>query len=96
MSLEEFIPLLTSKPAQFLGLQDKIGTIKEGYNADLTIWQPEATFDVTASIIEHRHKATPYLNHTLFGVIHATMVNGEFAFQDEGILPTPFGKKWGN
>ena len=93
MSLVEFIPLLTSKPAQFLGLQDKIGTIKEGYRADLTIWQPEATFDVKEDIIEHRHKATPYLNHSLFGVINGTIVNGQFAFQNEGIVPTPFGRK---
>jgi len=93
MSLEEFIPLLTSKPAQFLGLHDKIGTIKEGYNADLTIWQPEATFKVTEAAIEHRHKATPYLNHQLFGLINATIVNGQFAYRNEGIVPTPFGQK---
>ncbi len=94
MSLTEFIPLLTSKPAQFLGLSHKIGAIKEGYQADLTIWQPETTFQVEEGIIEHRHKATPYLNHRLFGAIKSTIVNGQFAFQEDGIVPSPFGKTW--
>ena len=93
MSLTEFIPLLTSKPAEFLGLQNSIGQLAIGYDADITIWQPEASFSVNKGLIEHRHKATPYLHQTLFGKINSTIVNGKFAFQNGKVEISPFGKK---
>lgn len=94
MNLENFIPLLTSKPAQFLGFDHQIGTIKEGFQADLTIWQPETTFRVEEAMIEHKHKVTPYLYRNLFGMVHSTMVNGRWAYQKEVISKIPYGKRW--
>lgn len=93
LSLEEFIPLLTSKPAKFLGLENKIGAIREGLHADLTIWQPEVSFQVKKSTIEHRHKATPYLQQQLFGEVTQTIVNGQLALNSHTIAPIPFGRK---
>lgn len=93
MTLAEFIPLLTSKPAQFLELGHKIGSLKEGMNADMTIWQPETIFKVSENIIEHRHKPTPYLGRTLYGKVDGTIVNGRMAFRGEVINSSPFGEK---
>lgn len=93
LSLEEFIPLLTSKPADFLGLADKIGTIKEGFIANLTIWQPKVSFQVKKELIEHRHKATPYLHRQLFGAVAQTIINGQMALNKDKIVQTPFGRK---
>ncbi len=92
MSLREFIPLLTSKPAEFLGLENRIGHLKVGHDADITIWEPEETFQVTKDIIEHKHKATPYLNRFLFGKVRSTIVRGVFAFQDGRVGEVPFGE----
>ncbi len=94
MSLEDFIPLVTSKPAAFLGLDERIGQIKEGFQADLTIWQPGISFQVEEGMIEHKHKATPYLHRQLYGLVHSTVVNGQWAYQKEVITNTSFGKKW--
>ncbi len=93
MSITEFIPLLTSKPAHFLDLQHRIGELKVGFDADITIWQPETTFQVKEELIEHRHKATPYLHQTLFGKVNHTIVNGQIAFQNELVGAAPFGKQ---
>ena len=92
MDIAEFIPLLTSKPAQFLGLENSIGYLKVGYDADITIWEPQSTFQVTTDIIEHRHKLTPYLHQQLFGKVQSTIINGQFAWQNETIREIPFGK----
>ncbi len=82
LSLEKMIPLLTEKPAKFLGLDHKKGKIKKGYDADLTIWQEDVSFIVKENIIEHRHKASPYLNQTLKGKIIHTFVNGVQVVKD--------------
>ena len=92
MALESFIPMLTSKPAAFLGLDQQIGYIEEGYQADFTIWQPDATFTATSEIIEHRHKATPYNGLNLFGKIHSTFVNGEVVFSEGNFLNLNAGR----
>lgn len=83
LSVEKFIPLVTSQPARFLDLDDEIGFIKKGYRADLTIWNPNSEFIVTTALIEHRHKATPYAGKKLKGEVMTTIVNGQVVF-DKG------------
>ncbi len=76
LSLERLIPLLTINPAIFLGLDDKKGKLEKGFDADITIWDEKTTFKITKKIIQHKHKATPYMNHNLKGKIIHTFVNG--------------------
>ena len=81
LTLEEFIPLLTSNPARFLGLDHQIGFIKKGYFADCTIWNPETDFIVQKESIEHRHNISPYVGRELFGEVYSTIVNGHVVFE---------------
>ena len=81
LELEAFIPLLTQNPAKFIGMEDQLGKIEEGYYADFTIWRPEDSFEVKPSTIFHKHKTTPYLGKTLFGKVECTMVNGRRIFE---------------
>ncbi len=92
MDLATFIPLLTSKPAQFLNLDDQIGVLKKDYQANITVWNPDESFVVTPDIIEHKHRATPYNGLRLKGKVHRTMVNGEWVFSDDTFLNTGKGK----
>jgi len=82
LTLAQLIPLLTENPAKFLGLENKKGTLKVGLDADICIWNEEESFTVKEEIIEHRHKATPYLNHTLKGKILHTFVNGKHVVEN--------------
>jgi allantoinase len=63
-------------PAQLAGLATKKGAIAAGYDADLCVLDPDATFTVVADQIEHRHRVTPYLGEQLAGVVHATYLRG--------------------
>jgi len=92
LSLEKMIPLLTEKPAKFLGLDHKKGKIKKGYDADLTVWQEDVSFIVKENIIEHRHKASPYVNQTLKGKIIHTFVNGVQIVKDSKLNKLNEGK----
>ena len=37
MSLEDVMPMVTSNPAQMIGMSDCIGALKPGYAADVTV-----------------------------------------------------------
>jgi allantoinase len=67
-------------PARLAGLRQK-GSIAAGKDADFVVWSPEETFVVDPSIIEHRHKVTPYLGETLNGVVHTTWLRGQKIFE---------------
>ena len=81
MSVEEFIPLLTYKPAHFLNIQTKKGLLAVGFDADITIWNDEEEFLVEGIDIQHRHKISPYIGKKLFAVVQQTIVNGEMVFE---------------
>jgi len=77
-------PALISKwmsagPARLVGRGDRKGAIVAGYDADLVVWDPEATFVLDATSLLHRHPLTPYAGRTLSGVVRATFVGGKVA-----------------
>ncbi len=80
-SLAEVARWICEGPAKLAGLQRK-GAIAEGNDADLVIWSPEESFVVEPSIIEHRHKLTPYAGETLRGVVKETWLRGERVYAD--------------
>ncbi len=82
LTLAQMIPLLTEKPAKFLGLETSKGKLKVGFDADICVWNPSESFKVTTEIIEHKHKATPYINRQLKGKIMHTFVNGNHVVEN--------------
>ena len=74
-SLEDVARLLCEHPADFLGMKKK-GRIAPGCDADLVIWDPEASFVVKTEDVQHRHKLTPYVGRRLNGVVERTVVGG--------------------
>lgn len=85
-SLEDFIPLLTKKPAEFLKVENRKGFIKVGYDADLVIWNPEEKKIIRQEDILYRHKISPYIGEELFGAIQQTIVNGITVYKDKKIV----------
>jgi allantoinase len=80
-SIEDLENWLCRQPAKLVGWGQRKGAIAIGYDADLVAWNPDEEFTVTAGMIEHRHKLTPYNGERLRGVVETTFLRGEKIYQ---------------
>ena len=74
-SLADVARWMAAGPAKTAGLAAK-GAIAVGRDADLVAFAPDAEFVVTAGMLRHRHKLTPYLGQRLTGVVRRTWLRG--------------------
>jgi allantoinase len=79
-SLHKVIHWMCEATAKLAGLEHKKGHIAPGYDADLVVFEPEASFQVDVQRIEHKNKLTPYANAGLTGVVTSTWVRGQRVF----------------
>ena len=77
--LIDTIASLTIHPATILGI--KSGHLSLGSNADITIFDPNATWKVVAKNLKSQGKNTPFLNMELTGKVCFTMLNGHLTYQ---------------
>ena len=80
IELPWLIERMTAAPARFLGRSD-LGTLREGVQADVTIFDPDAEWVVDAESFASRGKNTPLDGDTLKGQVVATIVGGEVAYE---------------
>ncbi|SEW41897.1 dihydroorotase [Chitinophaga arvensicola] len=73
LPLEQLINLLTIQPRKIFGLPQP--ALQEGAAANLTIFDPEVTWEFTKAHIASRSKNSAYIGAQLKGKVHAT-VNG--------------------
>ena len=82
LPLERVAEWLSRRPAQLAGLARQKGAIAVGMDADLVIFDPDATTIVDASTLYHRHPVTPYSGMRLQGRVMTTILRGEVVFRD--------------
>jgi allantoinase len=91
-TVENVAEWMCAAPARLAGLTRRKGRIAPGYDADLVIWDPEASFTVDGSKLHHRHRLTPYDGRTLFGVVRRTLLRGEIIVENGEIVGSPGGR----
>ncbi|WAV89898.1 dihydroorotase [Oxalobacter aliiformigenes] len=77
--LGKAIAKITSDPARILGLS--CGRLDIGANADICIFDPAASWTVTASKLASQGKHTPFLGKNIPGCVRFTLVEGRIAFE---------------
>jgi allantoinase len=88
IGLERVVQWMATAPARLVGLDGSKGAIAPGYDADLVVFDAEATFTVDERFLQHRHPITPYHGRTLAGRVDATWLRGMLVFR-EGDFPGP-------
>lgn len=83
IALKDAIANLTIRPATILGINS--GHLSVGSNADITIFDPEATWKVSAKKLKSQGKNTPFLNMELTGKVCFTMLNGHLTYQHNSL-----------
>ncbi len=71
---------MSEAPARLVGLDGIKGRIAAGYDADLVLWDPDAEQLLGADMLWCKHPITPYAGRRLPGVVEATYVRGQLAY----------------
>jgi allantoinase len=73
---------MSSRPAALAGIDKRKGAIAEGYDADFVLFDPDASFEVSATDLHTRHAISPYVGERLRGKVIATWVRGLEVYRD--------------
>jgi dihydropyrimidinase len=77
-----FVELVSAAPARRFGLYPRKGTIREGSDADLVVWDPQATATISARTHRHRCDCSIYEGFELVGAPTTVVAAGEVRFED--------------
>jgi allantoinase len=91
-SLNDMVEWLCKRPAEFLGMSKRKGSLAVGFDADIVVWDPHKKFSVQADAIEHKHKVTPYEGRELQGTVERTYLQGQVIFANGKVGAEPLGK----
>ncbi len=93
IELFELIEWMSARPAKFLGLANRKGAIRVGYDADLIAFDPDADFRIVKDLIQHKHKVTPYEGKQLKGLVRKTYVRGRLVYEDGRVTAHASGEQ---
>ncbi|CCX06639.1 hypothetical protein FPQ18DRAFT_159119 [Pyronema domesticum] len=69
--------------AKQVGLLGQKGALADGYDADICVFDPEATFTVTTADMHFKNKVTPYEGKELHGRVCETWLRGKRIYSAE-------------
>ncbi len=80
LTLSQLISKFTTGPAEILGLE--IGSLEVGQNADITILDIDKKVVVNKHSMKSKSRNTPFHGKECTGAVVATIVNGQFVYEN--------------
>jgi len=82
VTLERAVELLSTDPASILDIPH--GTLEAGSRADVTVFDPDWAWEVTADWFRSKSKNSPFIGRTLQGRVILTISEGKIVFEENG------------
>lgn len=83
----------SSRAARFAGVDARKGAIVTGLDADVVVWDPDASSEVTAESLWFRHREhSPYIGARVQGRVRHTWLRGAPIFDGTAPIGAPSGK----
>ena len=79
LNLAQTLSRITSEPARILGTAS--GRLAPGAPGDLTLFDPQTPFRISAEALKSQGKNTPFIGHELQGRVRATIVAGNVVYE---------------
>ncbi|MGD0734602.1 MAG: allantoinase AllB [Terracidiphilus sp.] len=84
---------MSAAPAKLAGLTGRKGALAAGADADIAVFDPDATWTVTPETLHFRHKLSPYLGAELRGRVLETWLRGERIYSHDDFHGSPRGRE---
>ncbi|MCA9398168.1 MAG: dihydroorotase [Candidatus Omnitrophica bacterium] len=82
ISWTKMVDLMSTAQARIIGLKNK-GVIKEGYDADITIIDPDKEWEFKKEDIASKSKNSPFIGRKLTGQVSWTIYQGKVSYSAE-------------
>ncbi|MGM0601803.1 MAG: dihydropyrimidinase [Bacillota bacterium] len=83
ISLNEMIKIISSNPAKIFGLYPQKGSLQEGTDADITIFDPNNKIKLTAENLHSAADYSPYKDFEIQGSVYMTIRRGQIIFAED-------------
>ncbi|MER3396441.1 MAG: dihydroorotase [Acidimicrobiia bacterium] len=83
LSIQDLVRLMSSRPAEILGLEDHGGPLQEGSAANVAVFDPSRTWEYDPSVSYSKAKASPYAGRKFNGRVVLTIYRGQVVFEEE-------------
>jgi dihydropyrimidinase len=89
ISLNQFAALTATNHAKLYGLYPRKGSIAPGFDADLTLWDPNKRETIRQAILHHGADYTPWEGFAVTGWPVMTIAGGQVIAEDGRVLSEP-------
>lgn len=94
-SLDDLVRWMSAAPAELAGIDDRVGALEAGREANFVVFDAEAEFIVKEEGLHYRHAVSPYMGERLRGVVRATYLRGEPVYHEGSFASLPAGREIG-
>ena len=89
LPLSRFVDLVATTPARLFGLAPRKGSIAPGADADIVLWNPQATLTLSPEVLHQRVDYTINHGRTVQGLPETVLLRGEVIVRGRQYVGTP-------